>query len=137
MGGVKPMAPAATRPVRVLVVDDQASFREVVRQALDGVDGFTVVGSLPGSQGLAEAVDRLHPDLVLLDVRMPDGDGATAAAALRVSHPRVVVVLMSVFAVEDVPDEVLDAGVGFLPKEDLDPATLADLHARLRRAPDG
>jgi DNA-binding NarL/FixJ family response regulator len=122
---------AGTRPVRVLVVDDQASFREVVRQALDGVDGFEVVGALPGAQELTAEVDRLHPDLVLLDVRMPGEDGATAASHLHRAHPELAVVLMSVFDREDVPDEVLDAGVGFLPKEDLGPAPLAELHRRL------
>jgi DNA-binding NarL/FixJ family response regulator len=126
-----PTAPA----LRVLVVDDQEAFRDVVAQALTEVDGFTVVGSLPGAGDLIDEVARLDPDLVLLDVRMPGEDGATAALRLRRARPELTVVLMSVFDVEDVPAEVLAAGVGFLPKEDLGPGALAELRDRLEPGP--
>lgn len=120
------------RPVRVLVVDDQPSFRDVVAQALDGADGFEVVGSLPGTQTLDAEIDRLQPDLVLLDVRMPADDGPSAALRLRHDRPDLTVVLMSVFDAEDLPAEVLRAGVGFLSKEELGPDSLAELYLRLR-----
>lgn len=125
------MACSPNRPVRVLVVDDQAPFRAVVAQTLQEADGFEVVGSLPGTQGLAVEIARTEPDLVLLDFRMSGDDGAAAALDLHRVHPELVVVLMSVFDVEDVPAEVLAAGVGFLPKEELGPASLAELQRRL------
>ena len=123
--------------VRVIVVDDQASFRAVVAQALQEADGFDVVASLPGTGTLAAEIDRLRPDLVLLDVRMPGDDGPGAAQELRRTHPGLTVVLMSVFDVEDVPADVLRSGVGFLPKEDLGPGPLAELRDDLRPGDDG
>jgi DNA-binding NarL/FixJ family response regulator len=125
----------STPALRVLVVDDQAAFRDVVAEALTEVDGFTVVGSLPGADGLIDEVTRLDPDLVLLDVRMPGEDGVCAALRLRRERPELTVVLMSVFDAEDVPAEVLAAGIGFLPKEDLGPGALAELRDRLGPRP--
>lgn len=125
------MAPPQ-RPLRVLVVDDQPSFRDVVTQTLDEAGGFEVVGSLPGTQTLVAEIDRLDPDLVLLDVRMPGDDGPSAALRLRRTRPDLCVVLMSVFDVEDVPGDVLDAGVGFLAKEEFGAVPLTELHRRLQ-----
>lgn len=65
----------------VLIVDDHAAFRAGARALLEA-DGYHVVGEAPdGQRGLA-AVETLHPDIVLLDVRLPDMDGFTIAGRL-------------------------------------------------------
>jgi DNA-binding NarL/FixJ family response regulator len=75
----------------VLIVDDQADFRRVARQLLEA-DRFTVVGESADAAGALIAVRDLRPDVVLLDVRLPDRDGLDLSRALRAlpSSPQVV-----------------------------------------------
>ena len=79
--------PSATRPVRVLAVDDQAVFRRVARDVIAATPGFELIGEAGcGDEGL-QAVERLAPDLVLLDVRMPGIDGIEVARRLAATAP--------------------------------------------------
>jgi DNA-binding NarL/FixJ family response regulator len=78
---------------RVLIVDDHAPFRSITRQVLTA-DGFLVVGeAADGAEAIRTCAD-LHPDLVLLDVQLPDIDGFVVAAVLttRIDPPAVVLV---------------------------------------------
>src|SRR5262245_45559888 len=77
----------------VLVVDDHAEFLESAR-ALLGAEGFEVVGEARSAAEALTATDRLHPDVVLLDVRLPDLSGLEVAELLahRDVAPRVVLV---------------------------------------------
>ena len=85
----------ATHDVRVMVVDDLSSFRRVARTVIDATPGFeSVPGAASGREALASA-DVLHPDLVLLDIRMPEMGGVRAARCLHASHPEAIIVLMS------------------------------------------
>ena len=86
--------PSPTRRVRVLTVDDQVLFRRVARDVIDATPGFEMAGEAAcGDEGL-EAVERLAPDLVLLDVRMPGISGIEVARRLAATHPELVVVLI-------------------------------------------
>ena len=69
-------------PVRVLIVDDHASFRWLARLLLV-VAGFDVIGEAADAGGARELVERLHPDAVLLDVMLPDGSGVEVARELK------------------------------------------------------
>jgi DNA-binding NarL/FixJ family response regulator len=87
--------PAPTGPVRVLIVDDAPFFREVARELIDATAGFECVGAAcSGEEGIDEA-DRLRPDLVLMDVRMPGIGGLEAARRLSACGNPAVVVLVS------------------------------------------
>jgi DNA-binding NarL/FixJ family response regulator len=81
------------RPTRVLIVDDHAPFRSIARQIL-AADGFLIVGESAGGAEAIRACGELRPDLVLLDVQLPDIDGVAVAAVLtaRVDPPAVVLV---------------------------------------------
>ena len=81
------------RPTRVLIVDDHAPFRSIARQIL-AADGFLTVGETAGGAEAIRACGELCPDLVLLDVQLPDIDGFAVAAVLtsRVDPPAVVLV---------------------------------------------
>lgn len=72
---------------RVLLVDDHAAFRAAA-QALLQAEGFDVVADVGTAIEALKAVRRHHPDVVLLDVRLPDEDGITLAGHLAVLHPR-------------------------------------------------
>jgi DNA-binding NarL/FixJ family response regulator len=68
-------------PSRILIVDDHPSFRATAKTLLLA-DGFDVVGEAEDGHSALEAVERLEPDLVLLDVQLPDMDGFTVANEL-------------------------------------------------------
>ena len=79
--------------IRVLIVDDHPVVCEGFSQLFEFVDGIDVVGTAgTGAEGL-ERMERLSPDLVLVDLSLPDFDGATLAAQMRKRHPdsRVVI----------------------------------------------
>jgi CheY-like chemotaxis protein len=119
-------------PVRVLVVDDQAIIRDATRLLLEATPDFRPVGEVASGAEALAAIERLDPDLVLLDVRMPEMDGIETAQRIRATRGRPVVVLMST-------DEIADlrgcAAAAFLPKQRLKAAALRQLwerHAPLR-----
>src|SRR3954447_14709890 len=89
--------------VRVLTVDDQAVFRGVAREVIEATPGFRTIGEATSGVEALDAVDRLSPDLVLLDVRMPGMDGIEVARRLAASHPETVVVLITIEESVDLP----------------------------------
>ena len=98
---------AATEPCRVLVVDDQDAFRAAAAAVVAETAGFEMCGESDSCSGVQGLVEQLSPDVVLLDVRMPDADSLDVATVLRRERPEVVVVLVSAFSRDDVPAEVL------------------------------
>ncbi len=71
------------RTLRVLIVEDDPSVGEINRQFTERLEGFTVVGVARSAAAASEAVEQLRPDLVLLDVYMPDGDGVQLLKDIR------------------------------------------------------
>ncbi|KRC42777.1 response regulator transcription factor [Oerskovia sp. Root22] len=117
-----------TVPVRVLVVDDQPLIRHSLRLVLDGADGLTVVGEAGSGEAAVEVARRTRPDVVLMDVRMPGGDGIDAtrriAADPDLTSTRVLV--LSMFELDEYVHGALRAGAsGFLLK-DAEPTSLVD-----------
>ncbi|MGY1804845.1 response regulator [Blastococcus sp. SYSU D00922] len=106
------------QPVRVLLVDDQALFREALATLLEVRPEIEVVGE--ASNG-AEAIDRavtLRPDVVLMDLHMPVLDGIAAARRLRVEQPHVRVLALTTFDDDEDVFAALRAGaVGYLLKD--------------------
>lgn len=128
----KDLLAAQAEEVRTLVVDDQEAFRDVMRTLLAVVSGFRLVGEAPSGEDALAAVDSLHPQLVLMDLRMPGMGGLAAARALAELHPEVVVILISVHGDEDLPRELVDGEctTPFARKQQLSPSLLQELWAR-------
>lgn len=129
-------APVDSRPlasVRVLVVDDQIAYRDAVATVVANEPGFELVGSLESAQDIDRVLDDLQPDLILLDVRMPDGDGAAIAVRLRHHRPRTAILLMSVFSSEEIPQEVFELGARFVEKEDFGSESLHQMRLEVER----
>jgi two-component system, NarL family, invasion response regulator UvrY len=112
-------------PVRVLTVDDQAVFRGIARDVIDATPGFESIGEAASGQEALEAVERLAPELVLLDVRMPGLDGIEVARRLCATHPETFVVLISIEESIDLPAAVRMAdSVPLVRKQDFGPRLL-------------
>jgi DNA-binding NarL/FixJ family response regulator len=118
-------------PLRLLLVDDHVLFRHGLTRLLDAQPDFAVVGE---ASTMHEAIDLAHerqPDLVLMDISLPDGSGIQATRSIVAERPRTRIVFLTVH--ED--DESLFAairagGIGYLPKS----VSAAELISRLRSA---
>ncbi|MEI7742803.1 MAG: response regulator transcription factor [Chloroflexota bacterium] len=111
----------------VLIVDDHAAFRSQARALLEA-EGFTVVGeAADGASGL-ETARALRPDLVLLDVGLPDLEGFEVARRLAISGPPPLVVLTSSRLASDYGRRLAGSRVlGFVPKDELSGAAIRAL----------
>jgi DNA-binding NarL/FixJ family response regulator len=109
---------------RVLIVDDHAPFRALARRVLTA-DGFDVVGEAADGAAAIEAARALRPDIVLLDVQLPDVDGFQVAEDLTGEPPGPAVVLVSSRAGSDYGRRLTtSAARGFIAKADLSGAGL-------------
>jgi DNA-binding NarL/FixJ family response regulator len=111
----------------ILVVDDHPSFRATARALLEA-EGFDVVGEAEdGASALAE-IGRLRPEIVLLDVQLPDIDGFEVAARLARDGSTAKIVLTSSRDAADFGSLVAESGArGFVPKDALSGAAIAAL----------
>jgi DNA-binding NarL/FixJ family response regulator len=111
----------------VLIVDDHGGFRESARALLEA-EGFAVVGSAPDGASALAAVRRLRPEVVLLDIQLPDLDGFAVAEQLAaVPDPPRVVLISSRDAAAYGPRLGAAPVCGFLAKRELSGASLAAL----------
>ncbi len=101
---------------RVLVVDDNPGYRRLVRAALEGDPGFEVVAEAESAEDAIAAARRVHPDVALVDVLLPAGEGFRLPAALRHEVPECVVVLTSAHPEGDLDTIRELGGLAFLPK---------------------
>ena len=111
----------------VLIVDDHPSFRASARRLLEA-EGFDVVGEASDGHAAIAAVQQLQPDLVLLDVQLPDLDGFEVAARLAALGSPSAVVLTSSRNPAEYGSVVSETAVrGFVPKAELSGAVLTAL----------
>ena len=107
-------------PKTVLIVDDHPSFRRSARAILEA-EGFEVVGEAESGGSAIEAARRLHPDVVLLDIQLPDRSGFDVCSALLgLNGNRPEIVLVSSRDASDYGRLIAASGAsGFVPKADL------------------
>jgi DNA-binding NarL/FixJ family response regulator len=101
--------PAAS-PIRVLVADDDSSFRSSVRDLIDRQPGLEVVATAADGLRAIELADDLDPDAVVLDLHMPLLDGVSAAARLRQDHPSLCLIALTGDEAPALHDAVREAG---------------------------
>ena len=125
--------PTPSGPVRVFLVDDHALFRSGVRAELErGVPDVTVVGEAGSVDEAVAGIGHLRPDVVLLDVHMPDGGGAQVLRRVRPAQPDVVFLALSVSdAAEDVIAVIRAGARGYVTKT-ISGRELADAVRRVR-----
>lgn len=147
------MAPVT---LRVFLVDDHEIVRRGVRELLETEEDLEVVGE---AGAVAEALDRLplaHPDLALVDVQLPDGNGVELCREIRSRHPEIACLILTSFSDDEALIDAIVAGAsGYLLKQVrgseivesvrtvgaggtlFDPATADRARERLRRAAEG
>jgi len=109
---------AESSPIRVFIVDDHLVVREGLKILLSTQADFRVVGEAEGGAQALELCLEARPDVVLMDIVMPEMDGATATALLLKACPHVHVVALSSFVDKDMVEGMLDAGaVSYLLKD--------------------
>jgi DNA-binding NarL/FixJ family response regulator len=105
-------------PIRVLVADDQELMRTGFRMILDAQDGIEVAGEAIDGDDAVRQFERLAPDVVVMDVRMPRTDGIEATRRLTALDPTARVLILTTFDLDEYVYEALRAGAsGFLLKD--------------------
>ncbi len=116
--------------VSVLLVDDQAPFRMAARAVLRRTEGFELVGEASSGAEAIELAATLVPDLVLMDINMPEMNGVEATRRILAEHPSTVVFLCSTYDASDLPMDAATSGAAaYVHKEHLSPSTLQRLWA--------
>lgn len=110
---------------RVLIVDDQASFRSAARLVVDLSDGFEVVAEAETGEDAVRMATEASPDLVLMDVNLPGIDGLEATRQILASGCRTRVLVLSTYSASEYAAAATAAGaVGFVSKDDFGPDSL-------------
>jgi two-component system nitrate/nitrite response regulator NarL len=125
--------PGGQRPVRVLVVDDHPVVHDGVAMLVERTRSVTVAGSARSGREAIELAERLAPDVVLLDLRLPDMLGSEAVRAIRKRAPGAVVLVFTAHPDHAAVDAAREAGAAGLVVKDVTRADLAEVIARAAR----
>ena len=107
-----------TDPIRVLIVDDHEVVREGLRALLRRRSNLAVVGEADSVASAIEEANRTEPDVVIMDVRLPDGSGVEACREIRAQRPETKVIMLTSYADEDAVFASIMAGAtGYLLKQ--------------------
>lgn len=125
---------AESAPTRVMCIDDHAVIIEGLRARISADPGMVFVGSLPSLDGIRDEIERLRPDVLLLDVEIPGADVFDAVRKLIGMNPGLRVVVLTAHIKDHYIDTAMSAGVaGYLSKCD-DPSAIVEA---IRRAGSG
>ena len=124
----------ATDPqYRVLLVDDHEIVRRGLKTVLQERPDITVIGEAGTMKGGIEETMRLQPDIVIMDLRLPDGSGVEACRDIRSQAPDIKVIILTSYADEDALFAAIMAGAAGYVLKDLDPSRLQEAIATVGR----
>ena len=121
-------------PIRVMLVDDHAMLRKGLRFFLAGFDDLELVGEAASGNEAARLCAELEPDVALMDMVMPDMDGAAATQVIRQQSPEIQVIALTSFQEEDLIERALQAGAVSYLLKNVSAQALADA---IRQAHEG
>jgi two-component system response regulator DevR len=108
----------SNRALRILIVDDHEVVREGLRALLNRRSGFSVVAEAATVEGAVAETSRAKPDVVIMDVRLPDGSGVEACREIRQENPDTKVIMLTSYADEEaVFASILAGAAGYLLKQ--------------------
>jgi DNA-binding NarL/FixJ family response regulator len=109
------------KPFKILLADDHVMFRRGVRSMIQGMEGIEVVGEAGDGLELLRLVKDIQPDLIIMDISMPQLRGLEATREIKMTHPGVKVLILSMHKDREYLYHALTAGAeGYLLKEDAD-----------------
>ena len=115
-------------PLSVIVVDDQAPFRMAARAVIRRSDGFSLAGEAENGVKALELAEEVHPDVVLMDINMPEMGGVEATRRIVAELPETFVILCSTYDISDLPPDAPASGArAYVHKEQLGATTLRRL----------
>jgi DNA-binding NarL/FixJ family response regulator len=111
-----------------MVVDDQAPFRMAARAVIRRSEGFSLTGEAENGVKALELANEIHPDVVLMDINMPEMGGIEATRRIVAELPETFVILCSTYDISDLPPDAKDSGArAYVHKEQLGATTLRRL----------
>jgi DNA-binding NarL/FixJ family response regulator len=124
------------KPLRILVADDHQVFRNGVRALLQSRAGWEICGEASTGREAVVKAKELTPDIVILDIAMPDLNGADAARRIRMASNNTEVLILSVHYSDQLIREIIDAGaLGYVLKTDADHDLLIAVESLARHKP--
>jgi pilus assembly protein CpaE len=115
-------------PLSVIVVDDQAPFRMAARAVIRRSEGFSLAGEAENGVKALELANEIHPDVVLMDINMPEMGGIEATRRIVADLPETFVILCSTYDISDLPPDATASGArAYVNKEQLGAKTLRRL----------
>jgi pilus assembly protein CpaE len=115
-------------PLSVIVVDDQAPFRMAARAVIRRSEGFSLAGEAENGVKALELAEEVHPDVVLMDINMPEMGGIEATRRIVAELPETFVILCSTYDISDLPPDAPASGArAYVHKEQLGATTLRRL----------
>ncbi len=107
-----------TSAYRILLADDHVMFRQLIKKSLVEIPGVEVVGEVNDGRELLEAIERLTPDLITLDLEMPNVSGLEAAREIKQTHPEIKILVLTMYKSKDHLAHAMEARIdGYLLKE--------------------
>lgn len=113
-------------PIRVLIVDDHAIIRKGVKAVLDLVSDIEIVGEAENGKLAIKLTSDLHPDVILMDLMMPEMDGITCIREIIAQRPEARILVLTNFAGEDMIFPAIKAGAMGYHLKDSSPETLEE-----------
>jgi DNA-binding NarL/FixJ family response regulator len=112
----------------VLLVDDEDTFRDIARNQLANDQGFEIIGEASDGADAVDLYNRVMPDVVVMDVQMPNMTGFEATVRILEQHPEAVIILTSMQSEGGFARVAVESGArGFVPKRHLDADSILSL----------
>jgi len=106
------------KPIKVMIVDDHTLFRQGLRKVLESYKEVRVIGEASDGKEAIARVDKLQPDVVLMDIRMPRMDGFESTGLLKESYPDLVIIALTMYEDADYVLEMVNSGAtGYMHKD--------------------